>query len=86
MTLTVKQGLAKFMSDMFTEPDNHVVDPARVVAVAAAFSFIVLAFYDVAVLHNHFEYTNYGIGLSAVLVALGAATKLKPNSKGEDRA
>lgn len=86
MTLSIMGGVHKFMSDMFTEPDNHVVDPARVVAVSAAFSFIGLAFYDVAVLHNHFEYTNYGIGLSAVLVALGAATKLKPNSKGEDNA
>lgn len=86
MTLSIVGGLHKFCSDMFTEPDNHVVDPARVIAISACSVYIGMTIYDVIGLRNHFEYQNFGIGMGLILAALGAVLHLKPNSKGDGNA
>jgi hypothetical protein len=83
----------KFFKNLLTGRDNLTYDLGRVLWALAFLVGICAVIYSLAVGKN-FDLTNYGLGVSALLVAGGTALKLKEStephshneSKGDGRA
>lgn len=65
----------KILNDVLTSRDNVTFDAIRVLAVATVAVALVLEIYAV-VMQKPFDVQAFGIGMSAVFVAVGAALKL----------
>lgn len=61
---------------LITEADNQTVDVKRVIGIAGTGSFFYLGFHSVVLNHSPFDAQAYGIGLGALLTAVGAAIGL----------
>lgn len=66
----------RWLRHMITEADCHTVDVKRVIGIAGTASFFYLGFHSVVINHNPFDAQSYGIGLGALLTAVGAAIGL----------
>lgn len=69
----------KIISDIFTEPDNRTVCPARLIAILGAFQYlgVSLAHY---IQHSIFEPQSFAVGFGALLAGAGVALGLKHDS------
>ncbi len=76
------EQLLKYLKDMFTEDDNESADLMPVIAMLAVLVGIFLEIWVVAVIRTQaFDMTNFGLGISALLSALGLAFKLKRDAQ-----
>lgn len=66
----------------FTERDNATFDPIRALAILGVLEYLVMAGY-VAYSTKTFDLQNFGVGLSAVLVAAGAAVTAKATTEAK---
>jgi hypothetical protein len=64
----------KFLKDLFTELDNETYSTARILAIAGFCEYLGLAIADF-VKNGHFAMQDFGIGLGAVIAAVGMAIK-----------
>jgi uncharacterized membrane protein (DUF2068 family) len=62
---------------LLTGVDNKTHDVARWLAVVSVLTFLSLTVYDIVVLHREWKMQDFGIGLGAVLGAVGVLIKLK---------
>lgn len=65
-----------------TERDNETFCPVRICAILGLLEFLALAGY-VAIASKTFDVEHFGIGLSAVLVAVGAAVTAKATTEAK---
>jgi hypothetical protein len=70
-----------WMKNMLTGVDNETHDVARVLAVLAFLVGLGLTIYAVAWKGQSFDLTQFGLGIGAMLAALGAALKLKEDTE-----
>lgn len=72
-------NIKKFLSDIFTEPDNKTACPARLISILGAFQYlgITLAHY---IQHHIFDPQSFAVGFGALLGGIGVALGLKKNS------
>lgn len=70
------------IENWFTERDNETFDPIRALAILGVLEYLVLAAY-VAYSTRAFDLQNFGIGLSGVLVAAGAAVTAKATTEAK---
>jgi hypothetical protein len=73
--------VVKILMDCITGPDNRTVDIARVLWILGTASFIGMALWNVAGLHNAPDLMAYGGGFSAVLVGGGAGVGFKGHTE-----
>lgn len=66
----------RWLRHLITEADCHTVDVKRVIGLAGTGSFFGLAAWSVVINHSPFDAQSYGIGLGALLTAVGAAIGL----------
>lgn len=73
--------LRQLLLYLFSERDNQTPDVVRVVSGVLAFTggveYLVLSAWDVIVNKVAFAHEAFGVGLSTVIAALGAAVALK---------
>lgn len=77
-------GLTKFAKDLVTVANGNDYDVGRVLWVAGTLVFFGLAIYTVGFKGAAFSYTEYGMGLGAVLAGGGAALNLKHKTEPQD--
>lgn len=75
--------LRKVFSDLFTEANNTVVDLKRVASAAGITTFNYLSFHAVVINHEHFDFQAFGIGLAAVIGAIGGALALGKKAESD---
>lgn len=71
----------KWLRDLLTETDGATHDIVRWAAAIGSVNAIGLSAYDVIGHAAHFDFQNYGIGFGAMLAGVGAALKMKPETK-----
>lgn len=71
--------MKKFLSNLFTEPDNQTFCPIRLVAVIGVFQYFVLttAHY---VQHSIFMPQEFALGLGALVGGVGVALGIKKDT------
>ena len=72
--------MSEFLKHLLTGRDNLTYDLGRVLWAVAFIVGVGLAIYS-AVSGKQFDLTNYGLGVSGLLVAGGAALKLKESTE-----
>lgn len=77
--------LRKFVSDILTDASGQAFDAIRVLAVATIAVALGLEIYSVTT-GKPFDCQAFGIGMSAVFIAVGGALKLSDASKPGDTA
>jgi len=65
---------------LITERDNKTFDPIRILAILGVAEYLVMSGY-VVYSTKTFDLQNFGIGLSAVLLAAGAAVTAKATTE-----
>ncbi len=70
-----------WLNNLLTESDNTTPCIVRIVAALGSANGLGLTAFDVVVRHVHFDVQAYGVGFGAILAAVGAALKWKPESK-----
>lgn len=70
----------KWIKDTITEPDNKTICPVRIMGIIGAIQGLVMQGYAVFILHSAADLQQYGIGLGAVIVALGVALGYKKDT------
>ena len=74
-----------FFKDIFTESDNSTYDHIRVLAILAVVIGLSLQVWVVirwvGPSPQPFDFQQFGIGVGSVFAGVGAALKLKPESK-----
>lgn len=73
-------GIKTFLQHILTGRDNLTYDLGRVLWALAFLVGIGLAIYSV-ITQKPFDLTNYGLGVSGLLIAGGAALKLKESTE-----
>ena len=77
--------MSRFFKDLCTESDNDTYDHVRILAVIAVIIGLGLQVWVVirwvGPQPQPFDFQNFGIGLGALFGGVGAALKLKPESK-----
>lgn len=68
--------LVNIIKDLFTEANGLYVDLKRVAGAAGVTTFNYLEFHAVVINKESFNASDFGIGLAAVIGALGAVTVL----------
>jgi hypothetical protein len=76
-------NLGKIFSDLFTEANNTVVDLKRVASAAGIMTFNYLSFHAVVINHEKFDYQAFGLGLAAVIAAIGGALALGKRAESD---
>ena len=73
-------SFAKNIKQLFTGKDNETVDLGRVLWAKSVIGYFAVAFYH---LHNGgtIDFTAFGVGISGILAAGGAAIGLKANTE-----
>lgn len=69
-----------FFNDLLTEPDNHTFCPVRILSALGSIQYIAMAT-AAYIQHGVFDPQGYAIGFGAMLAGIGAALKLKKDSK-----
>ena len=72
--------LKRWVSDIFCEPDNFVVCPVRVMAVAGFAYSLGMHAWTIVVQHAQFDLQQFSTGYGIMMATLGAALKLKSDS------
>lgn len=75
--------MKKWLTDMFTEPDNKTICPVRIIAILGSLQYLGMAganYYQ----HHIFDAQNYAIGFGALLGGIGVALGLKKDTKPAD--
>ena len=67
---------------LITEADNYTFDIVRILAVVAVVQFLCSELY-ILIKISTFDAISFGTGIGAVLIATGAALKLKPDEGGQ---
>lgn len=77
--MVIPQGVSKVCRDWLTESDNRTHDVCKALAVLA---FVVGLGLSIAAFATGkaFNLTEYGTGIGAMFVGIGAALKLKPET------
>lgn len=75
--------MPKWLKLLLTESDNYTYDIVRILAVFSVVEFLSLQIY-VTITSHAFDGVGFGAGIGGVLVATGAALKLKPESKDDN--
>ena len=70
----------KFLSDMFTETDNHTFDLSKVLAVIAVMNGLALTVYEVVWKGTVFNMESYGLGIGLLFGGLAAVLTFKKES------
>lgn len=65
----------KYLKDILTEIDGESYSTARAAALAGLLEYLVLAAWDFFQ-SGHFQMQEFGIGLGAVIAAVGVAIKM----------
>ncbi len=73
--------MSGWIKNILTGVDNETHDVARVLAVIAFIVGLGLTIYSVAWKNQSFDLTQFGLGVGAMLAALGAALKLKEDTE-----
>lgn len=73
--------IKKAIHDITTEPDNDVVCPVRLAAIGTFVYSIGMHAYTVIWQHALFDFQNFAIAFSAMITTLGAALKMKSDSR-----
>lgn len=69
-----------WLKNLTTEADGKTPCIVRIGAAIGTMNAFGLTAYDVIVHHAHFDVQSYGIGFGAILGAVGAALKWKPET------
>lgn len=69
--------LKKIINDWFTETDNKTFDVAKVLAVLAILTGIILAVFSVVYKGQEFSYQDYGLGTAALFAGVGIYMGMK---------
>lgn len=84
--LFVMSSLAQAVKDIITTTSGDAVDLVRINALLGMLVFLGLAIYNVVWQKQPFQPHEFGIGLGAVIAAVGIALKLSPdNSMSPDQ-
>ena len=67
----------KWLRDIFTETDGVTYDVVRWLAVLSIFVGLGLSIFSVVIKGQAFSLQDFGIGIGAVFLSVGAALKLK---------
>ena len=68
--------MSKWLRDLLTGSDNVTYDLVRLLAVLSIFVGLGLSIYSVVIKGQVFSLQDFGIGVGAVFLAVGAALKL----------
>ena len=68
--------MSKWLRDLLTEADGVTYDIVRLLAVLSIFVGLGLSIYSVVIKGQVFSLQDFGIGVGAVFLAVGAALKL----------
>ena len=71
--------IRKILSDIFTEPDNKTVCPARLIAILGGLQYLGLALAHY-VQHHIFDPQSFAVGFGALLGGIGVALGLKKDT------
>lgn len=74
--------MRKFLTQIFTEPDNKTACPVRIAALAGLFQYFGLTTANY-VQHGVFGPKDFAVGLGALLAGTGAALGFKKDSPKE---
>lgn len=75
------QAIKNVWKQVFTEPDNKTACVVRIAGVCATVQGLALTAYAVVVQHAAFSLQEYGLGIGALLGALGVALGIKKDSQ-----
>jgi hypothetical protein len=67
----------KWLTDILTGPDNSTHEPANYIAIVGALSGLVMQGHAYFVRGVNFDLQSFGLGLGAIVGALGVAQKLR---------
>jgi hypothetical protein len=70
-----------FLRDISTGPDNATFEPANAIALAGAVLWLVIYAHSYFMRGTPFDGQAFGIGLGAIIGSLGAAQRLRGDSK-----
>lgn len=76
--------MKRFFLQIFTEPDNHTFCPVRIIAIAGAIQYLVMAWANY-IQHGTFPAQDFAIGFGALLGGLGVALGLKKDAPKDDQ-
>lgn len=69
--------IKKFLTDLFTEADNHTFDLAKILALIAIVDGLALATYAVVVKGIMFNFQDFGTGVGILFAGLGVVLGFK---------
>jgi len=72
--------VVKLFKDLFTEPDNTIFCPVRILAALGSLQYIALAAANY-IQHSVFDPQGYAVGFGALIGGIGVALKLKKDSR-----
>lgn len=70
-----------WFTDIATGPDNETHEPANYIALAGAVVGLGLESYVTIIKGQVFDLSSFGLGLGAIVGALGAAQRLRGDAK-----
>jgi hypothetical protein len=73
------EKLKKWLSDVFTEPDNKTICPVRIIAIIGALQYLGLGVAHY-VQHHIFDAQNFAVGFGTLLGGIGVALGLKKDT------
>lgn len=76
-------NIKKWGRDILEEPDNHIICPIRVMAVIGFFYYIGAHAWSIIAQHAAFALVDFSTGFGIMMTTVGAALKLKTDSKPE---
>lgn len=77
--------MKQFISDLFTEPDNHTWCLIKVSTALGVLTFLGCSIVHVMV-NKTFDYQAFGIGFGAIVGLCGGGLMLKKDSGGDNHA
>lgn len=77
------RALAHWFRRLTTSRDNQTPDVIRIGGVLIGVQFLLHSGFDLVVLNNAFDPTNYGTGAAAILASIGAALGFKRRDEPE---
>jgi len=76
-----RRGAVRMWIDSFTTSDGKTFDVGRILGFWSIATFIFLATWDVLVKGHEFHMQDFGVGLGALMAAMGALLKLKETTE-----
>ena len=74
------ETIKRWVSDVFTEPDNNVICPVRIMAIGGFLYSIGVHAYSIVYQHAVFDLQQFSTAFGIMLATLGAALKMKTDS------